>query len=89
MEPSVGTESTARELKNIAEPVKQDKEYNYFPFLIARMLKERSQFEGSFTQRTDDNAFNPKQIAPTLGMKEPPPTEVLMKGPSRFEKPTK
>lgn len=78
-----------RTKKYHAEPVKQDKEYYYFPFLIARMLKERSQFEGSFTQRTDDNAFNPKQIAPTLGMKEPLPTEVLMKGPSRFEKPTK
>lgn len=78
-----------RTKKYHAEPVKQDKEYNYFPFFIARMLKERSQFEGSFTQRTDDNAFNPKQIAPTLGMKEPPPTEVLMKGPLRFEKPTK
>lgn len=40
--------------------------------------------EGSFSQPSDRN--DPKQIAPTLAMKEPPPTEVLMKGPSWFLK---
>ena len=42
--------------------------------------------EGSFSQPSDRNEFDPKQIAQTLAMKEPPPTEVLMKGPSRFVK---
>ena len=84
----MGTESTARELKNIMQNL-SNRIKSTITFPVARMLKERSQFEGSFTQHTDDNTFNPKQIAPTLGMKEPPPTEVLMKGPSRFEKPTK
>ena len=77
-----------RTTKYHAETVKQEKEYSYFPFMMARMLKERAQLEGSFSQRTDDNVFNPKQMAPTLGMKEAsPPTEELMKGPSRLIKP--
>ena len=70
-----------------AEPVKQEKQYSYFPVLVARMLKERIDFQGSFLQQTDDNVFDPKQITPTLGMKEPPPTKELMIGPSRFLKP--
>ena len=32
------------------------------------------------------NESYPKQIAHTIGMKEPPPTEELMKGPFCFEK---
>lgn len=56
------------------------------PFFICKMLQRRSQMEGSFSQPSDRNEFDPKQIAPTLAMKEPPPTEVLMKGPSRFVK---
>ena len=67
-----------------AQPVKQEKEYSYFPFMMARMLKERCKFEGSFTQRTDDNVFNPKQIAPTLGMKEAPPNRRADEGPITF-----
>jgi len=42
--------------------------------------------EGSFSQPSDRNEFDPQQIAATLAIKEPPPTEVLMKGPSRFVK---
>ena len=69
-----------------SEPIKEEKEYSYFPYIMSRMLKERSEFQGSISQQTDDNVFDPKQIAPTLGMKEPPPTKELMKGPSRFFK---
>ena len=44
-------------------------------------------YEGSFTLPSDRlNEFDPKQIAPTIGMREPLPTEELKKGPSRFEK---
>lgn len=70
-----------------AETVKEEKAYSYFPFLMAKMLKERCLLEGSFSQKTDDNVFNPKQIAPTIGMKAAPSTEELMKGPSRLAKP--
>lgn len=70
-----------------AETIKEEKAYSYFPFLMAKMLKERCLLEGSFSQKTDDNVFNPKQIAPTIGMKVAPPTEELMKGPSRLVKP--
>lgn len=70
-----------------AEMVKEEKAYSYFPFLMAKMLKERCLLEGSFSQKTDDNVFNPKQIAPTIGMKAAPSTEELMKGPSRLAKP--
>lgn len=69
------------------ETIKEEKAYSYFPFLMAKMLKERCLLEGSFSQKTDDNVFNPKQIAPTIGMKVAPPTEELMKGPSRLVKP--
>ena len=75
-----------RSQKYHAEVVREDKSYSYFPFLICKMLQRRSQMEGSFSQPSDRNEFDPKQIAPTLAMKEPPPTEVLMKGPSRFVK---
>ena len=70
-----------------AEVVKKEKSYSYFPFLMGKMLKERCLLEGSFSQPTDDNLFNPKQIAPTIGMKAAPSTEELLKGPSRFAKP--
>lgn len=71
-----------------AEIVKEEKAYSYFPFLMARMLKERCLLQGSFSQKTDDNVFDPKQIAPTIGMKAAPSTEELMKGPSRLAKKT-
>lgn len=63
-----------------AEIVKEEKSYSYFPFMVAKMLKERCLLEGSFSQPTDDNLFNPKQIAPTIGMKAAPSTEELLKG---------
>ena len=70
-----------------AEVLKEEKSYSYFPFLMAKMLKERCLLRGSFSQSTDDNVFDPKQIAPTIGMKAAPPTEELLKGPSRLSKP--
>ena len=57
--------------------------------MSARMLLVRKGFEGSFSSRSDVDEFNQKQIAPTLGMKEPPPTEELIKAPSRFAMKTK
>ena len=72
-----------------AEIVKEEKSFSYFPFLVAKMLHRHSMYEGSFTLPSDRvNEFDPKQIAPTIGMKEPLPTEELMKGP-RFEKKVK
>lgn len=75
-----------RSKKYHAEVVKEEKSYSYFPFLTCKMLQRRSRMEGSFSQPSYRNEFDPKQIAPTLAMKEPSPTEVLMKGPSRFIK---
>lgn len=75
-----------RSQKFHAEVVKEEKQYSYFPFLVSKMLQRRSVYEGSFTLPSDRNSFDPKQIAPTLGIKEPPPTEELLKGPSRFDK---
>ena len=73
-----------RSQKYHAELVKEEKTYSYFPFMIAKMLQTRTQMEGSFNLPSDRNEFDPKQIATTIGMKEPPPTEELLKGPSRF-----
>ena len=79
-----------RSQKFHAEIVREEKSFTYFPFLVAKMLHRRSMYEGSFTLPSDRiNEFDPKQIAPTIGMKEPPPTEELMQGPSRFEKKVK
>ena len=79
-----------RSQKFHAEIVKEEKSFSYFPFLVAKMLHRRSTYEGSFTLPSDRmNEFHPKQIAPTIGMKEPPSTEELMAGPSRFEKKVK
>ena len=75
-----------RSQKFHAEVVKEEKQYSYFPFLVCKMLHRRSVYEGSFTLPSDRNSFDPKQIAPTIGMKEPPPTKELLKGPSRFDK---
>lgn len=73
-----------RSQKYHAELVKEEKTYSYFPFLIAKMLRMRTQMEGSFNLPSDRNEFDPKEIAATIGMKDPPPTEELLKGPSRF-----
>jgi len=73
-----------RSQKYHAEPIKSEKAYSYYPFLISKMLQRRTQVEGSFNMPSDRNEFNPKQIAPTIGMRAPPPTEELLKGPSRF-----
>ena len=79
-----------RSQKFHAEIVKEEKSFSYFPFFFAKMLHRGSMYEGSFTSPSDRiNKFDPKQIALTIGMKEPPPTEELMKGPSRFEKKVK
>jgi len=51
------------------------------------MLRRHYMYKGSFTFPLDCmNEFDTKQISPTIGWKEPPPAEELMKGPSRFEK---
>ena len=42
-------------------------------------LRMRTQMKGSFNLPSDRNEFDPKQIATTIGMKEPPPTEELLK----------
>ena len=70
-----------------AEIVTEEKSYSYFPILMAKMLKERCLLHGSFSQSTDDNLFDPKQIAATIGMKVAHPTEELLKGQSRLSKP--
>ena len=67
-----------------AEVVKDEKQYFYLSYMAAGMLSKRKEFQGIFSSRLDVNEFNPKQIAPTLGMKEAPPTEQLLKAPSRF-----
>ena len=67
-----------------AEIVKEDETYACFPYMVARMLQTRKAFEGRFSARSDVDEFNPKQIAPTLAMKAPPPTAELLKAPSRF-----
>ena len=67
-----------------AEIVKEGKIYDYFPSMVAKMLQNRILFQGNFQARADVDEFDPKQISPTIGMMEPPPTEQLMNAPTRF-----
>ena len=59
--------------------VKEGKSYEYYPYryMVAHILmcEVQSELEGNFSGRSDQDEFGPKQIAPTMGMKEPPPTE--------------
>jgi len=52
--------------------------------MAARMLSTRKNFQVIFSSRSDVDEFNPKQIAPTIGMNEAPPTKQLLKASSRF-----
>lgn len=54
-----------------AEIVKEEKSYSYFPYMVARMLEVPRGLQGSFSSKNDVDEFNPKQIAPTIGMKAP------------------
>ena len=60
-----------RSQKYYAEIVREAKTYSYYPFLICKMLLRRAQIEGSFSQPSDRNEFNPQQTAPRLGRKSP------------------
>ena len=71
MEKSVASswKFSKRTQRYYAESVKKERSYRYFPFMVARVLKECVLFQ------RNGNEFNPKQIAPTIGMKTTPPTE--------------
>jgi len=64
--------------------MKEEKAYVYFPYMVAGMLGTCRGFQSSFSARSDGDDFKPKQIAPTLAMRAPPPTEEVMKAASRF-----
>lgn len=66
------------------EVMKEERKYSYFPYMAARMLLARKEFQWSFLRPLVVDNLNPKQIVPTLGMKGPPPKEELRKVSSRF-----
>lgn len=69
------------------EIVKNKKSNSYFRFITTKIPKECCLLERSFSDPTDDDPFNPNQIAPTTGMNAAVSTEELLEGPSCLSKP--
>eukprot|EP00112_Aurelia_sp_Birch-Aquarium-sp1_P018368 Seg4375.2 transcript_id=Seg4375.2/GoldUCD/mRNA.D3Y31 product="hypothetical protein" protein_id=Seg4375.2/GoldUCD/D3Y31 len=62
-----------------AEPLKVGKKYSHVPLLLSRILKRRTLHMQSVSDRFLKSGTDPKQIAPTIAMKGPPPaTNVLV-----------
>eukprot|EP00112_Aurelia_sp_Birch-Aquarium-sp1_P014314 Seg308.18 transcript_id=Seg308.18/GoldUCD/mRNA.D3Y31 product="hypothetical protein" protein_id=Seg308.18/GoldUCD/D3Y31 len=62
-----------------AEPLKVGKKCSHVPLLLARILKRRTLHMQFVSDRFLKSGTDPKQIAPTIAMKGPPPaTNVLV-----------
>ena len=69
-----------------AEPVKEPKQYEHFALLQADILRCRAEDTEPVTRHIEVSPTNPINLAPTIAMKRPPPTEELVKGKlSRFQ----
>lgn len=69
-----------------AEPVKEPKQYEYFALLQADILRRRAEDTEPVTRHIEVSPTNPINLAPTIAMKQPPPTEELVKAKlSRFQ----
>jgi len=69
-----------------AEPVKEPKQYEYFALLQADILRRRAEDTEPVTRHIEVSPTNPINLAPTIAMKRPPPTEELVKAKlSRFQ----
>lgn len=62
-----------------AEPVKVPKEYKYWPFLLAQILRLRHSDNKSVRRVVQRPSFHPKNLAPTIAMKQPTETAELVK----------
>lgn len=69
--------------------IKQRKDYQYIPFLIARILNARIQDIDIITRRVPLNASDPRLLAPTIAAKSPPSSKELLQRKSRFSLPSK
>ena len=61
-----------------AEPVKIEKDYKYWPFLLSNILRRRHDDAGSVRRAVARPVSHPKNLAPTISMKQPTPTEELV-----------
>lgn len=69
-----------------AEAVKEAKQYEYFALLQADILRRRAEDPEPVTRHIEVSPTNPVHLAPTIAMKQPPPTEELVKAKlSRFK----
>ena len=62
-----------------AQPKKVEKDYRYWPIIMANILKGRHDDKGSVRRKLERPATHPKNLAPTIGMRQPVPTEDLVK----------
>ena len=62
-----------------AEPVKKPKEYTYIPHLMSQVLRCRYSDPQTVTRLMPRPASHPKNLAPTIAMKQPTATAELVK----------
>ena len=62
-----------------AEPVKAPKDYKYWPFLLSQILNLRHEDKGSVRRHVQRPINHPKNLAPTISMKQPTQTAELVK----------
>ena len=61
-----------------AEPVKSPKGYKYWPFLLSNIWRLRHDDTGSVRRPVVRPVNHPKNMAPTISMKQPTATEELV-----------
>lgn len=60
-----------------AEPVKSEKDYKYWPLLLSNILCRRHDDTGSVRRTVAQPVNHPKNVAPTISMKQPTATAEL------------
>ena len=66
-------------------PVKEEKSYKYWDILLSKILKARAD-DNCIVRRVEVSPTNPQNLAPTIGMREPPATKDLVEAKlSRFK----
>lgn len=87
-EPVVSRKYRQRTKQWTVEFIKEDKDYEYIPMLLARIFRLRANnVDEGMLAYVPIAANDPRRIAPTIAASEPPPTsEILLQHKSRFGK---
>lgn len=67
-------------------PIKEEKLYQYWGTLLCNILKRRDDDQECIARHVVVSPSNPQNLAPTIGMREPPATKDLVEAKlSRFK----